>query len=524
MATSDAFLDLPVFHSGNAEPTTLLTLLDASSNGLVALDTKRRFLSLNKVACDIFDSSEGALLGQDMLTLVIGKKQEIASYLVMPSGQWSCRIVRPRGEEREIACTHTTEMRNGHPLTIILFRDVTETQRLAQKTEVLTQFAAAMTYATSLEGTLNALSRSVVKATGIMACLIPLISGNPLQFRVVGSYGLPNGYAAALGQLVQAGTHPPALQAFSERRTIVVGGIRERCLADPSYAPVHGQLQQVAWDTVVSIPLIYRGTSLGVFTAYYPPDMEPTQGELVFLSTIADQAAIAVKNAQLLLEAQDKAALVERQRLARELHDSVSQALYGIVLGVQSARSFIGTDKEHAIKSIDYALSLAKACHTEMRALIFSLRPESLEIEGLVGAITKHAAAVCERYEVPVETSLCDEPDIPLAAKEILYRITQEALHNIVKHAHASHVQLLLQQRNDGIVLEIQDDGVGFDPTGNFHGHMGLHSMRERANQVQGKLEILSTFGGGTCIRLYLPAPVEQADRFERGDRQWKQR
>ncbi len=508
MAKTDAFLQPSLFHTDNTKLTTILDLLDASSNGVVVLDTKRHFLSLNKAACNIFNSSAETLVGRDMLALVMGNEQEIASYLVMPSGHWSCHIVRPGEEEREIECTHTTETCDGQLLTIILIRDVTETQRLIQKTEVLTQFAATMTYATSLEGTLNALSRSVVKATGIMACLIPLISGTPLQFRVVGSYGLPSGYAAALGQLVQSGTHPPTLQAFSEHRTIVVRGIRERNLADPSYAPVHEQLHQVAWDTVVCIPLMYGGTSLGVFTAYYPPDIDPTQSELEFLSTIADQAAIAVKNAQLLLEARDKAALMERQRLARELHDSVSQALYGIVLGVQSARSFIGTDQEHAVKSMDYVLSLAKACHTEMRALIFSLRPESLEIEGLVAAITKHTAAVCERYEVPVEASLCNEPDISLAAKESLYRITQEALHNIVKHAHAYHVRLLLQQRSDAIVLEIQDDGVGFDPTGNFHGHMGLHSMRERANQVRGKLEIRSTLGGGTCIRVSLTTPI----------------
>ncbi len=510
MANSDTLLPQSLFHSNNAKLTAILTLLDASSNGLIVLDTKRRFLSLNQAACNIFNASAETLLGQDMLTLVMGKEHEIASYLVMPSGHWSCLVVCPGEEEREIECTHTTEIVDGQPCIMILVRDVTETQRLLQKTEVLTQFAATMTYATSLEGTLDALSRSVVKTTGLMACLIPLISGNPLQFRVVGSYGLPDGYAASLGQLVQMGTHPPTLQAFRERRTIVARGIRERNLADPSYAPVHEQLQHVAWDTVVCIPLIYRGASLGVFTAYYPPDMEPTKGELVFLSTIADQAAIAVKNAQLLLEAQDKAALVERQRLARELHDSVSQALYGIVLGVQSARTFIETDKEHAIKSIDYVLSLAKACHTEMRALIFALRPESLETEGLVAAITKHAAAVCERYEVPVEVSLCEEPNIPLAIKEILYRITQEALHNIVKHAHARHVCLLLQQKSDGVVLEIQDDGVGFDPTSNFHGHLGLHSMRERVNQGQGKLEIHSTLGGGTCIRVYLPTPIQQ--------------
>ncbi|GAC1628684.1 MAG: hypothetical protein NVS4B9_20350 [Ktedonobacteraceae bacterium] len=512
MASSDTFLHLSTLHLDSVNLATFMALLDASADGLVVLDVQRRYLALNKTACDIFGASAETLLGQDMLTLVTGKEQEIASHLTCAAGRWSCTVVRLSGEEREIDCTHTTITNDGQPLIMVVIHDVTERQRLIRKTEVLAQFAANMAYATSLEGILNALARSVVEATGIMACLIPLISGDPPQFRVFGSYGLPDGYAAALGQIVQMGTQPPTLQSFRERRTVVARDIKERNLADPDYVAVHDLLRQVEWDTVICIPLIYRGTSLGVFTAYYALSVEPAESELVFLSAIADQAAIAVENARLLLEAQGKAALEERQRLARELHDSVSQALYGITLGAQSARTFMETDKEHALKSIDYVLSLAKACNTEMRALIFALRPESLEIEGLVAAIKKHAAVVCARYEISVTSSLCEEPDIPLGVKEVLYRITQEALHNIVRHAHADHVQLLLQQGKDGIVLEIQDDGVGFDPSNLFPGHIGLQSMRERAAQVQGILEIRSSPGSGTHIRVNVPVSLDKAE------------
>ena len=100
---------------------------------------------------------------------------------------------------------------------------------------------------------------------------------------------------------------------------------------------------------------------------------------------------------------------------------------------------------------------------------------------------------------------MCEEPDVPLEAKEMLYRVAQEALHNTVKHARAGNVRLMLQCDTEGIVLEIDDDGAGFDPTGSFPGHLGLKSMRERAERLGGRLEIESRLGEGTRIRASVP-------------------
>jgi signal transduction histidine kinase len=129
---------------------------------------------------------------------------------------------------------------------------------------------------------------------------------------------------------------------------------------------------------------------------------------------------------------------------------------------------------------LDYVLMLAEAALTEMRALIFELRPESLETEGLVSALSKQAAATQARHELVVATELSNEPDLPLHVKQELYRIAQEAMHNTVKHAHASHVLLRLEQATDEVVLEVRDDGIGFDTFATFPGHLGLHSMSER--------------------------------------------
>jgi PAS domain S-box-containing protein len=149
--------------------------------------------------------------------------------------------------------------------------------------------------------------------------------------------------------------------------------------------------------------------------------------------------------------------------------------------------------------------TLAEAGMTEMRALIFELRPESLEKEGLVAALEKQAAAVQARHGIRVEAVLGREPEASLEVKETLYRIAQEALHNTVKHARAANVKLKLEELPDGFALGISDDGLGFDTRKDFPGHLGLKSMRERATRLGGTLEVTSEPGRGVHILARIP-------------------
>jgi len=220
----------------------------------------------------------------------------------------------------------------------------------------------------------------------------------------------------------------------------------------------------------------------------------------------AEQARSRERELRLLYEqAQELASLQERQRLARELHDSVSQALYAIGLGAHTAREAIASDSEQALASIDYVLALAEAGLAEMRALIFELRPESLEIEGLVAALTKQVAVLRTRYKLNVEADLGEEPDLSMEMKHALYRIAQEALHNIVKHARASVVVLRLARQANEIILQVRDNGRGFDQAGHFPGHLGLRSMHERVSKMGGTLTIESVPGQGTCVGVRMP-------------------
>jgi signal transduction histidine kinase len=221
---------------------------------------------------------------------------------------------------------------------------------------------------------------------------------------------------------------------------------------------------------------------------------------------LREETEAARRRAETLAEqAHQLAVLEERNRLARELHDSVSQALYGIVLGAQTARTFLDRDPQQAVEPLDYVLSLSEAGLAEMRALIFELRPETLEKEGLVEALSKQVTVLQARHGLVVKTAFDAEPAISIQHKEAVYWIAREALHNIIKHANASTVELCLKCTPEALRLSIADDGTGFDLGSDFSGHLGLQSMSERAARIGGDLQLTSQLHKGTQLHFHLP-------------------
>jgi PAS domain S-box-containing protein len=261
---------------------------------------------------------------------------------------------------------------------------------------------------------------------------------------------------------------------------------------------------------VMCVPILVDGEVFAAFNVFYAQPHEFTDDEQRLLVALAQRAGLALDNARLYEAAHGKAALEERQRLARELHDSVSQAIYAIGLNTRAAQKLLSVDPARVSRLLGDVLALAETGLAELRALIFELRPESLETEGLVGALEKQAAAVQARHRLHVDALLGDEPDVPLATKEALYRLAQEALHNIAKHAGAQVVKLELESDAHELVLRIADDGKGFDASASFPGHLGLRSMRERTAAVGAHLAIDSALGAGTriCVRLPLDMPA----------------
>jgi signal transduction histidine kinase len=256
--------------------------------------------------------------------------------------------------------------------------------------------------------------------------------------------------------------------------------------------------------------MVVRESMVGVLacshhkTAFFDAS-DPYQISL--LNAFASMAALACNNVQLGQRAQALALIEERARLARELHDSVSQALYGLQLGVRTARAHLPANPEKAAMAMDYVLPLSEGALSEMRALIFELRPESLEKEGLAVVLEKMARAIHLRNQIAVDVDAAGYDDARPTPEQkfALQRIAQEALHNMVKHAQCKAARVKLRTETDKVTLEVSDEGRGFNTDASFPGHYGLTGMRERTEALFGSLDIVSVPGKGTRIFARLP-------------------
>jgi signal transduction histidine kinase len=268
-------------------------------------------------------------------------------------------------------------------------------------------------------------------------------------------------------------------------------------------------------ESWLGIPLNTQGRTIGLLVLASGQRFFFRAHHAQLALAFANQVAAVVESVRIKEQAVRAAAMTERARLARELHDSVSQALFGVSLGVRTGLELLPPGAEAAQKPIVYALELAEAALLEMRALIFEMRPESLREEGLVKALRRQAEAVIARYKAEygskLKLSLCEiEPDVSLDAKEALYRISMEALTNAAKHARATEIELDLTCDDDAVTLLIVDNGAGFDPGASFPGHLGLITMRERTEQFGGSIDIDSATGHGTRITVRLPLSADQ--------------
>jgi signal transduction histidine kinase len=231
---------------------------------------------------------------------------------------------------------------------------------------------------------------------------------------------------------------------------------------------------------------------------------------LCLASIVSERRRAALELAESHRHEGERAAL-ERQRIARDLHDSVSQSLFSTTLHVRTAQHALAREELDATGPVGEELSeigqLTRGALAEMRALIFELQPGALAEEGLVAALTKQASALSAREGLMIEVDGPDE-GLPLEreVEEQLYRLGQEALANVVKHARASSAAVCIAARDDIVWMEVSDNGRGFDPAAVGPEHFGLRSMRGRVADLGGRLEVRSTPGRGTVLRVEVPA------------------
>jgi signal transduction histidine kinase len=252
----------------------------------------------------------------------------------------------------------------------------------------------------------------------------------------------------------------------------------------------------------VVAPVRSRGESLGVLSVVGQPGRVFDDGDVALLTSIADQIGVVVENARLYRQAEQLAVVRERERLARELHDSVTQSLYSLTLLAEASQRLIGAGDWSRVREYVGRLGeIAQQALREMRLLVYQLRPLVLKREGLAGALQQRLDAVEKRAGVDARLLVGGTIELPPSVEEELYRIAQEALNNALKHAAPSSVTVRIYADEEGVILEVLDDGRGFDPSSiGAEGGMGLVSMRERTERLGGRLDVRSVPGEGTIV------------------------
>jgi len=263
-------------------------------------------------------------------------------------------------------------------------------------------------------------------------------------------------------------------------------------------------LRREGIQVVVSIPLLSKGKTVGAIDLQSKTPRAILAEELSLLSAIGHQIGLAVENASLYEQAQQLAIVRERNRLARDLHDSVTQALYGVTLCAEAAsrQLSLGQPNRAAAHLGDIRMTTQQALR-EMRLLIFELRSPTLKRDGLVCALQSRLESVEQRAGLAAELHVTGTVQLLPELEAALYRVAQEALNNALKHAGASRVTVTLAQENGTVTLEVADDGQGFDPAAARNGGgFGLHSIEERVERLGGRLALDSKPGQGTRLRV----------------------
>jgi signal transduction histidine kinase len=228
-----------------------------------------------------------------------------------------------------------------------------------------------------------------------------------------------------------------------------------------------------------------------------------TDDDEELLTLFATHAAIALTNARLYERTRELTIMEERNRLARELHDAVAQKLFSLRLTAQAAAALAGRDPDRAVTELGQVERLAREALAELRSVIFELRPAELTEDGLVASLRKHVEVLDRVYDVRLDFTAESDTALPEDREAVVFRIAQEALYNALRHARARSISVRLARTRGNAVLEITDDGSGFDD-GAAEGGLGLASMRDRAASVGGALTIGSG-RVGTVVRLEVP-------------------
>jgi PAS domain S-box-containing protein len=484
----------------------------SSNDAIFLVDTQAdKIIDANPRACEMLGYSHDELLSMSMSAIHPQEMPILMAFSRVVSEQgygWTNELtcLTKSGSYLPAEISASLVEFEDQTLMVAMIRDTTERKkaeelirREAGRADALARAAARFNAHLTLESVADAVCEETTRALNASAVLFLLYDQTQGALVPTSSLGLPK---ELVDNYLPVPLEIPPYYALKEGMPVLISDVQSE--PDLPNAELYSRFDV---HTILSAGLIREKQLMGAISVYSLE--EPRQfndHELALLKGLADQATQAIDNARLRQRAERAAVATERSRLARELHDSITQSLYSLTLLAEGWRRQASAGKLEQVEGPLAELGdIAQQALKEMRLMVYELRPPELEHEGLIGALRQRLSAVEKRSGVEARLLVDEILDLPTSLENELYRIAQEALNNTLKHAGATLVLVHIHKKDGNIVLEVIDDGVGFDPsTMDEPGGMGLVSMRERVEQMGGSLEISSEQGTGTSVKVQM--------------------
>jgi PAS domain S-box-containing protein len=497
------------------------------------------YIDVNDAWQHLFGYTHAEVIGKGSVELNIWVEPEQRSVMIQQ--------LKATGSVRNFE--HLARTRSGQLLDVLVFAEVIELNDQLYNLSLVSDITEQKQAKRALEMANQTLEQRVQERTHELATL------NAIAEVVSRSLDLKEIMRDALDKTMQVMEVPLGIAyrvanggdsaEESSLTSMVFRGASDETAQSLSQMPLHGTVveqaaltgQPIVWRTGeypsqsvrqvlvkerieqgVSVPLSVKGKLVGAIILLTRKERIITPEEQTLLAAIGQQVGMAVENARLYDQAEQSAAIAERTRLARELHDSVTQSLYSVTLYAEAA-SRLMTSGAHA-EAADHLRELrdtAQEALREMRLLIYELRPLALEKTGLAAALQTRLDAVETRGGLRAELLVSGVEHLPPSIQSEMYHIAHEALNNVLKHANAHHVSVQLRFDPTSATVEVRDDGSGFIlSAAEKCGGMGLRGMYERAQKINGTLRVESAPGHGTTILVEVPLfgnPLEEHDQ-----------
>ena len=493
-------------------------IFEAASDGLIIYDIETDLVvEANPAACEMHGYTRQEFIGLNPTAFMLPESYVLFREhvrMVEPGGVIELLVVhiRRNGSPFHVEVRRSAVNYRGRPCLLSVIRDVS--QRIQTEKTLSGQIEARLRE----QATLLTISHTLASTLELQPGLILDQLHEIIEYTHGGLFVLEESTLVTLAmrgkpQLEQSApirirldTPENLVMLFNEHRPIRITNVWSdnlqaqflRSLLDDGAGVLLEGMQSWMW-----VPLAVKNRIIGsvgvahekrnYFTAHH--------GDLAL--SVANQAAITMINAELYGNAQALAVLEERQRLARSLHDAVNQSLFSAGLIAEVLPRLWDRDQELARESLENLRRLTRGAMAEMRALLAELRPSTLTDSDLGDLLRLLGNALSGRINIPVDVTVTQEFFLPAEVQIAFYRMCQEALFNIAKHAKASKVEINLKQEGAIIEMRIRDDGQGFDPSQTFSGHYGLSMMRERAEAVGALFSVTSQPGHGTELTIH---------------------